>query len=124
MENFIIKQGEDTPEVIVDFDKGLIEINGKSLPEDSVLFYIPVEKAVNEYLSNPCKATTVNLRMEYLNSSSQKRILEILSLLEVLVEKDLKLTINWFYNQEDEDILEEGKDLAKMLKLPINIVSA
>lgn len=124
MENFTIKQGEDTPEVLVDMARGLIEISGKSLPEDSVLFYMPVETAVKGYISNPNPVTKVNLRLEYLNSSSQKRILEILTLLEELIEKGLEVKIFWYYNQEDEDILEEGRDLAKMLKLPISIVSA
>ncbi|PKP36473.1 MAG: nuclear pore complex subunit [Bacteroidetes bacterium HGW-Bacteroidetes-15] len=123
MSNFFIKQGEDTPEILIDFDAGLVEIAGKSLPEDSTSFYIPVENAVKEYISNPKPKTTINLRLEYLNSSSQKRILEILTLLEELIVKGFEVQVNWFYNPEDEDILEEGKDLAKMLKLPLNIIS-
>lgn len=123
MENFTIKQGEDTPEILIDFDAGLIEIAGKSLPEDSTSFYIPVESAVKEYISKPKSETTINLKLEYLNSSSQKRILEILTLIEELIKKGLEVRVNWFYNPEDEDILEEGKDLAKMLKMPLNIIS-
>jgi hypothetical protein len=123
MNNFTIKQGEDLPGVLINFDQGIIELVGKSLPEDSLTFYNPIEAAVKDYISNPQPTTTINLRLEYLNSSSQKRILEILSLFEAIVERGLQVEINWYFNQDDEDILEEGKDLAKTLTLPINFIS-
>lgn len=123
MNNFTIKQGEDLPGVLINFDQGIIELVGKSLPEDSLTFYIPIEAAVKDYIANPQPTTNINLRLEYLNSSSQKRILEILSLFEAVVELGHQVVINWYFNQDDEDILEEGKDLAKTLTLPINFIS-
>jgi len=122
MDIFFIKESEDLPEIKIDPNAGKLEFVGKSLPEDPTAFYIPVEAAVREYIKSPKPVTTIELRLEYLNSSSQKRILEILSLFEKIISDKTKVYINWYYPGEDEDILEEGRDIAKILKLPVNLI--
>ena len=77
MDIFFIKESEDLPGIKIDPNAGKLEFVGKSLPEDPTAFYIPVEEAVREYIKSPKPTTTIELRLEYLNSSSQKRILEI-----------------------------------------------
>ncbi len=121
MGTFKIEQQEDTPQVLVDFDNGLVEFKGKSLPEDSTEFFRPVEKAIREYLSQPQPTTKVSLQFDYLNSSSQKRMLEIVSLFEQLEQNGKLLEISWLYPDDDEDILDEGKEFARMLGLDIDI---
>ncbi len=122
MDIFFIKESEDLPGIKIDPNAGKLEFVGKSLPEDPTAFYIPVEEAVREYIKSPKPTTTIELRLEYLNSSSQKRILEILSLFEKIINDKTKVYINWYYPGEDEDILEEGRDIAKILKLQVNLI--
>ena len=122
MDIFFIKESEDLPGIKIDPNAGKLEFVGKSLPEDPTAFYIPVEEAVSEYIKSPKPTTTIELRLEYLNSSSQKRILEILSLFEKIINDKTKVYINWYYPGEDEDILEEGRDIAKILKLQVNLI--
>ena len=113
---------EETPEVIVDFDKGVIEISGSSLPEDSVAFYHPILEVVKEYIENSKPKTVVNLNIKYLNSSSQKRMMELVSLLHVYHKQGNEIEVNWYYPEDDEDILDEGKDFAKLIALPMNFI--
>lgn len=122
MEVFFVEESEDLPGITIDPKEGKLEFIGKSLPEDPTAFYIPVEAAVREYIKSPKSLTTIELRLDYLNSSSQKRILEILSLFEKIINDNTTVVINWYYPDEDEDILEEGKDIAKILKLPVNLI--
>jgi hypothetical protein len=122
MVTYSIKETEDTPAVTIDYEAGIFEISGKSLPEDSVGFYIPVDSALRKYIDNPKPKTTINLRLTYLNSSSQKRILELVSLFRDLSEKDMDLKINWYYSKDDEDMFEEGKDFVRLISLPVNII--
>jgi hypothetical protein len=123
MEKFTIAITEDTPEISIDYEMGVLEISGSSLPEDSVAFFLPIQKAVKKYIENPRSTTTINLRIKYLNSSSQKRILELVSLFHNFPEKGLNVEINWYYSEEDEDMHEEGKDFARLISLPMNIIS-
>lgn len=118
-----IEQAEDLPGITVDPKKGFIEMVGKSLPEDAMVFFLPVEQAIKDYIASPKQETTIDLRLEYMNSSSQKRVVEILMLFEELKKVGLTVTINWHYPEDDDDILEEGKDLERMLKFHINFIS-
>ncbi len=116
MENFYVVEAEDNPSVFCDDEKGIIEIEGRSLPENVDTFYNPVIEWVKKYIENPKPETTISLGFEYLNSSSSKKILEILSLLKKLLP-DHKLKIIWKYRSDDEDMYEEGKDFEKMTNL-------
>lgn len=120
MEKLFIEDREDSPSVLFDKIIGLIEIKGKSLPEDAIVFYKPLEDAVRQYINAPLQKTTFNFRLEYLNSSSAKKILEIITLLETLPAKGYVVTLNWYYKEEDDDMLEEGQEFSRMTNLHIN----
>ncbi len=120
MEKLFIEEREDSPSILFDKTIGLIEVKGKSLPEDALVFYKPLEDAVRKYAESPLHKTTVNFKLEYLNSSSAKKILEIITLLEPLPQKGYVVNINWYYKDEDEDMLEEGQEFARMTDLHVN----
>jgi hypothetical protein len=122
MEKFTVAMTEDTPEIIVDYETGTLEISGSSLPEDSVAFFLPILKAVKKYIVNPKSKTIINLRIKYLNSSSQKRMLELVSLFHDFPNKGFNVEINWYYPEDDDDMHEEGKDFARLISLPMNII--
>ncbi len=119
MENYYVVESEDNPGIYCDAERGLIEINGKSLPENVDTFYNPLLEWVEKYIENPRPKTTIEFTFIYINSSSSKKILEILMLLKKLLISN-KLQIIWNYMADDEDMLEEGKDFSKMTQLNFN----
>lgn len=119
MDNIFTEATEDSPSILFDGELGLIEIKGKSLPEDAKLCYAPLHRLVKEYVGSPQNKTTINFRLEYLNSSSAKKILEIITLLEELPSKGFLVELKWFYNADDEDMQEEGEEFKRMTDLPI-----
>lgn len=121
MNNLIINATEESPYIEIDLSKGLFQISGKSLPENSSEFYAPLENMVKEYVKDPKSKTIINLKLEYLNSSSQKKMLELISLFEGLPERGFDVDLNWIYPEDDEDMLEEGREFAKMITLTMNI---
>ena len=122
MEKFIVEASEDTPYICIDYDSGIIEFQGKSLPEDSVAFFTPVDAAIRNYIENPKPKTIINLRLEYLNSSSQKKMVLLISLFEILTINGLEVDVNWFFKEEDEDMQDEGFEFSRMISLPLNIL--
>jgi len=119
MDQIFTEATEDSPSILFDGDNGLIEIKGKSLPEDANVCYTPLHLLVKEYACSPQKKTTINFRLEYLNSSSAKKILEIITLLEDLPSRGFLVELKWFYNADDEDMQEEGEEFKRMTDLPI-----
>lgn len=113
-----------TPSVNFDPDQGLIEIRGKSIPENAAEFYEPLYDWLDRYATNPKEKTVVNLYMEYFNTSSSKEFMRFFRRLEELhISNRTAMTVNWYYEEDDEEMMEMGLSLEQRLKVPINIKS-
>ena len=120
MEKLQLNETPKTPAVNFDDSLGLIELKGRSIPEDPNLFYDPLISWVSNYCNQPSNKTTVNLNLEYFNTSSSKRILELLKNLEPLKIAKHEIIINWYYESDDDNMLEAGETYESMLKIPFN----
>lgn len=120
MENILIKAKEYTPKVILDQKTGLIEIEGQSFPENSTAFYQPIIEWIKEYIAEPNHKTNLNICFSYFNTSSAKKLNEIISLIVKIKElhPDNKLYINWYYEKGDDDMFNMGKDFSKIVNYP------
>jgi len=122
MENLNLEGSAKTPTVKFDSQKGSLELKGRSIPENSIEFYKPLNDWIDEYATNPQAQTTVDIKLEYFNTSSSKCILDLFKLLEKLNEKSTKVKINWFYEVEDEDMAEAGEDYQAIIDLPFEMI--
>ncbi len=122
MEDLLIAETSNTPLVKFNMAEGRIEIKGKSLPEDPVGFYEPLNRLLDEYLLNPCEKTIVNLEISYFNSSSSKHIFQIFQRLEMLSADNKDVVVNWYCEEGDEFGLEEGEDFKSLLEIPFNLI--
>ncbi len=111
----------NTPAIEFDTASGVLTISGKSIAEDSQEFFRPLLEALTEYKKQPRLQTTVNLKLVYFNTNSSKSILDVLRLIESLKENS-EVIINWFYEKEDEDMLELGEDYCEIVNLPFHMV--
>ena len=121
MKSIVIEKTYSTPEVNFDFDKGLLSLRGRSIPEDSIGFYEPLLNSITEYSKNPLKNTIVNIQLEYFNTNSARSIYDLLNRLDK-INNTHNLVINWYYDSDDDDMREVGEDLQKMLKTNFNII--
>ncbi|HDP55148.1 MAG TPA: DUF1987 domain-containing protein [Bacteroidetes bacterium] len=111
-----------TPSVSMNPQTGVIEIKGRSIPENSIEFYKPVVDWLEEYAKRPASKTVVNVQLEYFNTSSSKCILDVFKKLEVLKKDQNEVVINWYYEEDDEDMLEAGEDYESIIKVPFKMI--
>ncbi len=124
MKTFSSEQSYKTPLIDLNPESGTFTIKGKSIPENSAVFYKPVFEWLDEYSQSPAKATSIDIQMDYFNTSSAKMIADIISVLEKLqATGKSEVTINWHYNDEDDDMLEAGEDFKSITKVAFNLVS-
>ena len=123
MEKLEVEGTSKTPAIISDSSTGIIEIKGRSNPENSVEFYRPLVNWIEEYISNPGENTTVNVQLEHFNTSSSKSILDIFKRLEAIQKAERKIVINWYYEADDEEILEAGETYETMTDIPFIMVA-
>ena len=110
-----------TPFVSMNSQNGTIDIEGRSLPENSVEFYAPVLEWIDDFADlNPFKPIALRLNLEYINTSSSKCILNILKRLEVLCKKNWDVSITWYYS-DDIDMAHMGLDYKALVACPIEI---
>ncbi len=121
MQNYFIQKTSRTPQVMLDAAKGLIDIKGPCIVEDTVSFYEPVLAWINEYVASP-RDTTVNLDLEYFNSSTSRILMAFFRALGEVVQGGGKVNVNWFYAKGDEDLKETGNDFSTLSKIPFHLV--
>jgi hypothetical protein len=122
MESLLIEGTAKTPTVRFDGIQGLIEIKGRSIPENSIDFYRPLVDWLERYSQSPKQQTKVNIQLEYFNTSSSKCILDVFKKLEFIHKSNNEVVINWYYEEDDEDMLEAGEDYESIIRIPFKMV--
>lgn len=103
-------------------EDGTLEIEGRSITEDPFTFWQPLLEWVENYSRKPASQTNVNIYLEYSNSSSNKYINELLRKLEDSHGKNTDVLVTWKYEEDDESVLQLGRDFESMLKLPFTFL--
>ena len=108
-----IKEGANTPYVKLDKENCVLTFMGKSYPEHPDTFYEPILAEIEkckESLTN--SKITFNIALEMLNSVSTKYLFH---LVKDLYESAMDTEVNWYYEDDDESMLEEGNYLKLLL---------
>ena len=96
-----------------------MEISGRSIPENSIAFYTPLLEWVDEHLKGG-GALDVSIRLEYFNTSSSKCLMDLLKRVE---QSPAEATVLWYYEEEDEDMLEAGEDYDAIIDMPFRLIA-
>ena len=122
MENFSLEGSAKTPSVDFNAERGVLELRGRSIPENSIEFYKPLNEWIENYGKSPQAQTVVDVRLEYFNTSSSKCILDLFKQLENLNGSSTDIKVNWYFEEDDEDMEEAGEDYQAIINLPFNMI--
>ena len=117
-----IKETMHTPSVKILPDERRIVISGQSRLEDPSFFYEELTALLDANLNDFKTHASVDFILHYLNSSSSKWLFHILKGLQAKFQGKKIITINWYYDNDDESILEAGEVFQSLLSLPFNLV--
>ncbi|MCC6600786.1 MAG: DUF1987 domain-containing protein [Crocinitomicaceae bacterium] len=119
MDGIQLPASPKTPGVRFVPNDGFLEIKGRSIPENSLEFYRPLIDWVESYGKAPAGETNLHIHLEYFNTSSSKCLLDLFKRLENVSGK---VTIHWYYEQDDEDMLEAGEDYEAIISVPFKMI--
>jgi hypothetical protein len=111
MENIVLEATANTPAIRFDLS-GRLLIEGRSLPENVSGFYDPLIKWAEALKA---RITKIDINLEYANSSSSKKLLEFLRMLDMNANIE-EFLVNWHYEADDEDAFEHGQLYEEILK--------
>ncbi|MFZ5554211.1 MAG: DUF1987 domain-containing protein [Bacteroidota bacterium] len=121
MDTIRLEKTESTPFVLFNGDAGQFEISGRSIPEDASSFYFPLVDYLDNYMKNPAPHTTFTFYLEYINSISQKMLVDLFIKLSELKHSGKPTEIKWLYDSGDEEIHEEGMLVSNKFGLGMQI---
>lgn len=124
MESLHIQGHEERPSIHFDAETGILEITESSYPEYTNEIYNPVMEWLQEYLSVEGRKIAFNFKLDYFNTSTSFRFQQIINKLnDYYMNKNGDVTINWYYEDGDIDMLENGEDYSKDAKVPFNLIA-
>jgi hypothetical protein len=129
MENLEIKETEFTPRVKFDWSNNYFEFDGVSRPENVFLFYEPLIDWMTTYESELYKihvsqgkkfTVEVVFKFSYFNSASAKMIYNMLECLSRIRRMGFTLSIDWYCEDGDDQMREDGEELSEAIDIPFN----
>ncbi len=119
MESIKLEGTPKTPTVEFNSETGELLLKGRSIPENSIEFYKPLIDWIENYSASAVSNTILNVQLEYFNTSSSKCLLDVFKKLERVSNP---VTINWYYEEDDEDMLEAGEDYDAIIDIPFKMI--
>ena len=123
MKGFFVRSSRITPSIYFNPKKHLLDIRGKSSPENPLDFYNLIQLNLDMYAKEQYSKINVNLALNYFNTSSSKCIFVMFKKLDELERLGKKVVVNWFYEAFDEDMKESGMDLASFFEMDFNFIA-
>jgi hypothetical protein len=123
MEIFELPAKNHTPYIKLDHNTGIMEFKGRSTPENSVEFYDPINKWLIQLIADAIAIPViVQLKFEYFNTSSSKCILDVLKKFAELKKSGADVKVEWYYEEDDDDMKEAAEDYSDIVKIPFEII--
>lgn len=128
MKKLSVERTSSSPKVLLDPETNYFEISGESRPSDVASFYSEILSWYENYSQDLLKSshaltpTVINLDFEYFNSSSAKYILDLCKMIASTRAKGREIILKWHYEQDDLDMLEAGREMSRISKLPFDFV--
>jgi hypothetical protein len=112
----------DLPSITLDKSDATFEIAGASFPEDARDFYQPVLDWIDDFRQEPLGELNLCFKLTYYNTSSSKMIHSIFEKFENIYESGCKLSIEWHYDPDDEDMYEAGLGYKERIEIPFQLI--
>lgn len=117
----ILLSKKELPEIILN-PEGTIIIKGRWMNGNMVSFGKPIIDWVDAYVCDPAETTCIDIHCEYFSGVSSAILMSFLRKFYFVKLKEKELMINWYYEDGDEDILEQGEYISTTLEIPFNFI--
>ena len=112
-----------TPTVNFEASTGRCEISGESYLEETSKFYSKLLDWIRKYTTTIKGSLNFDFKLSYFNTSSSKCLVDILDLLKKYQNDGGKVTVNWYYDDSEEELEDsEVFPLLELLEFPQALV--
>jgi hypothetical protein len=120
MENITIEPTKKSLEV--ECSPGYFKLSGNSILSDPRKFFQPIVEWVEEYIQNPEATTTIDLKLEYVDTASVQSVFDIMRMFKPLQDKEKEVVVNFYFEFDDPELLELGEIMEGRLGIKFNFI--
>ncbi len=121
MEKHIIQEElKNCPGIVYYPDSNKLELIGRSIPENPELIFRRLDDWITLHFEKN-NGLDVHIQLEYINSGSSKYLYEILKRLTGYGRSGKHVNLKWFYEEDDEAMLELGEHYRDTAGIPLVI---
>jgi hypothetical protein len=110
-----------TSEPLISFSEGILKMSGRSIPIGISKNFNQLIEAFYRYSRNPRPRTEIHIDLEYINSASNRSLLNLLIIAEYLFKEGFNVEVNWYYYEKDDIMFEQGCIFSELLSLPLKL---
>jgi len=118
-----IEATQSSPSVIADWKRGVITMRGESYPENSFSLYEQILDWLDQFLENSEAPLSLDLELNYLNTSSVRAMIELFDRLESAAAAGRSVAVCWRYDTRNPRAAELGEELKEDYAFPFSIVA-
>ena len=124
MEIIRIEKTNNTPSILIDEANMFCRIEGSSFPEDAFDVYQHVLDWLQRIKNKDFdKKLVLEFDFDFLNSISHKKVWQIVNELKEMYAEGKDVQVKWYYDENDEDIMEAGEDLGELNNVPFELIA-
>ena len=120
MSEILLEMTAKTPEVKFSKNPISMSLKGRSIPENSIDFYKPLLEWVESNVGESESSVAISVKLEYFNTSSSKCLMDLFKRIEKVAPQ---ASVDWYYEEEDEDMLEAGEDYDAIIDIPVRLIA-
>ena len=109
-------------EPFISFAEGILIISGRSIPTDASRSFNQLIETFYRYSRKPKSKTEIHIELDYINSASNRSLLNLLIVAEHLFKEQLDVQVKWYYQDKEDIMLEQGQIFSELLSMPINFI--
>ncbi len=121
---FFTEETTTTPQIKLDSENGVISLKGRIITVDCEELFKPIFNWLNSYINSPAIQTQIQIHLDYFNTVATKYLLYFFNEIKTQLLPDNEIKILWFYDIDDEDMLEIAQDFQTVISIPFEIIQA
>jgi len=119
MDSLLIEGKINSPNIDFNPSTGLLKIEGRSIPENPVKYYQPIENWIIAFINTSPQDLILYVHLDYLNTHSTECLLILMKKIEAYYKSSgNNVKVSWNFDEDDEDMETLGEDLASIAQIP------
>lgn len=108
--NLSLAPTQSTPAVTAEWETGVLVMTGESYPENTYEIFDNIIGWVEDFLDSGSRPLKIELRLNYLNTSSIRAMIEIFDRMQAAADQGKEIAVSWFYDSRNPRSAELGEE--------------